>query len=201
MSKVSRKFALRGAAWLLATLAAQSDALAATPARRDSAAAAKPAAPHAELLQLAQQVAERGRDSTLPPHLSKMLGLNDGAKTTPVRQLVVRVGTLVHDFNVVSADHQHGVLFTSDESTQVTRAYALRHDGSLRLALEYVGNGVGTPMAQAAGRAGYQREVQFWSQYVRALPAARPAPAPAPVVRPAVPPAAPPPPRDATTHP
>lgn len=133
---------------------------------------AAPAAP-SPLIPFAQLVLEQGRDAQLPPHLSKMLALNDGSGPTPVRQVAIRVGTVVHDFNVVASDHRQRVLFTNDELSKLTKAYALRPDGTLRLALQYRSGGVSEPIAPAAAAKGFQTEVRFWSDYgYRKLPAA-----------------------------
>lgn len=146
------------------------------------------AAPPAELAVFAQQVQKEGHEARLPPHLSIVLALGDGTAPTPVRQAATRVGTVVHTFNVLAGVHRQRVLISYDESTQLTEAFMLRANGTLGKAVTYRSGGASRLMAPAAASAGFQHEVNFWSEYLRGRTMAPPlltAPAP----------------RDATIHP
>ena len=127
------------------------------------------------------------------------LALNDGTTPVPVRQIATRVDTVVHAFNVLAGERRQRVLFRYDESTHLTVAYSMRVDGALDKAVSYHSGGASSVVPPAAAKAGYLREVKFWSEYVRGKSAA-PAPVPAP---PGVSPAAAPPvptPDDAATR-
>jgi hypothetical protein len=158
--------------------------------------AAKAHSALAALALFAQTVQDKGHDAQLPPHLSKELALNDGARPTPVRQIATRVDTVVHAFNVLAGPRRQRVLFTYDEAAHLTQAYTLRTDGALGRAVSYRSGEAGMTMPLAAASAGYQREVKFWSEYVHGKPPVTPTQG----LRPAAPLPAQPAPDAATTH-
>jgi hypothetical protein len=82
-------------------------------------------------------VLKSGADATLPPNLSKVLGLASRGRATPVKQLVFRRGQVVHAFNVDPAHRHEIVLFIADEATRETTAYLMTPTGRLRKAVTY----------------------------------------------------------------
>jgi hypothetical protein len=119
---------------------------------------------------LTEQALQTGAHATLPPNVSGILGLGDPGKSVEVRQLIARDGHEVRTFNVSVAQHRDLVIFKVDEKAATAVAYLLAPGGRLRSAVSYHTGGQPQPLQPDQARAGFAREVRFWSG--RAAPAA-----------------------------
>ena len=112
---------------------------------------------------LAARALREGPVGRLPPHLSAALGLIRNDQGFAVRQLVVRQGSTVRNFNV-GADAPHSVVvILADEAAGLTTAYLLTHRGKLRRAIRYHTGEVPQELPAAQARPGFDAEVLFWS--------------------------------------
>jgi hypothetical protein len=70
------------------------------------------------------RVTSEGKASTLPPHLSLVLGLGDGVRPVPVKQAGKQDGHEVRTFNVVQTQGQRSVVLKGAcrQSSSRTRA-------------------------------------------------------------------------------
>jgi hypothetical protein len=118
---------------------------------------------------LTQQALTAGHQATLPPNLSRVLGLAAQGKGIEVRQLVTRAGKKVRTFNVSVADHRDLVIFSVDEGTQSTVAYLLAPGGRLRKAVSYQTGGPPRELSAAEANVGFAGEVRYWSALAREL--------------------------------
>lgn len=116
---------------------------------------------------LADQALREGADAKLPPHVSVVLGLTTREQSTAVKQIVDRAGHEVRTFNVCSTNHSKIVIFAVNEETQATTAYLLSSSGRLRKAVEYSTGAPARELSAAESRAGFSREVRYWSGRVR----------------------------------
>jgi len=119
------------------------------------------------LRALTDQTLRQGADAKLPPHLSVVLGLEAKLQSTPVRQLVERVGHEVRTFNVCSSNHQKLVIMTVDEEKQAVTGYLLSPGGKLSKAVSYSPGGAPRELPLAEARSGFNRELQYWSHRAR----------------------------------
>ena len=123
------------------------------------------------------RVVSEGKASTLPPHLSLVLGLGDGVQPVPVKQAGKRDGHEVRTFNVVQLQQKRPVvLMDHNEETWQINAFLLRSDGKLERAVTYKRGGSPQPLAGASARAGHQQQLKYWANEAGAL---RPPAAPA----------------------
>ncbi|HEY0767252.1 MAG TPA: hypothetical protein VGD47_04795 [Steroidobacteraceae bacterium] len=116
---------------------------------------------------LTQQALASGHHSTLPPHLSRVLGLTAKAESIEVRQLVTRADQTVRTFNVSVAHHGDVVIFFVDERTQATVAYLLGPGGKLRKAVSYQPGGEPRELSASEAHAGLAGEIRYWSGLAR----------------------------------
>jgi len=165
----ARRVAVLSATLLVVSLSVLGGALAATAGQAAADKATPAARARAALQWLAQftdQVKAKGSEAQLPPHLSRELGLNTGTSPTSVRQMVTRVGTTVHVFNVLAGERGQRVLFSFNEATQLAEAFRLRADGTLERGVSYRSGDVSSAMPPVVAGAGYRRELRFWHEYV-----------------------------------
>jgi len=117
------------------------------------------------------RVVSEGKASTLPPHLSLVLGLGDGVQPVPVKQAGKRDGHEVRTFSVVQLERKRSVvLMDYDEGTQQMNAFLLRSNGKLERAVTYKGGASAQPLAAAQARAGHQQQLQYWAHEAGSLP-------------------------------
>ena len=121
---------------------------------------------------LAARALDSGQNAKLPPHLSLVLGLGAGDESPPVKQIATRVGHEVRSFNVCTTNHRNLVIFVYDEDQRLTVAYLLSVAGTLRKAVSYVSGGPPKTLSLSKARPGFERELQFWSDYEAAQPPA-----------------------------
>jgi hypothetical protein len=118
---------------------------------------------------LIEQALTGGHQATLPPNVSRVLGLAAQGKSIEVRQLVTRADKIVRTFNVSVARHRDLVIFSVNEGTQATVAYLLAPGGSLRKAVSYQTGGPPLELSAAEAKVGFAGEVRYWSGLAREL--------------------------------
>jgi len=114
------------------------------------------------LAPLVDAVLAQGPRSTLPAHLSVVLGISAAESATAVKQAVVRDGHTVRTFNVRLAGPGDVVLMTVDEQDHATRAYLITVSGVLRKAVSYRAGAPAMQRNLMAVRADYASELKFW---------------------------------------
>jgi hypothetical protein len=120
---------------------------------------------------LAARALSEGPAARLPPNLCAVLKLTTNGQGLAVRQLVVRDGLTVRNFNV-GADAPHRVVvIVADEAAHLTTAYAVTPRGHLRRAVEYHTGEAPQDLPAAQAKAGFDAEVRFWSQAAATAPA------------------------------
>jgi len=107
-------------------------------------------------------VLAQGPQSTLPAHLSVVLGISAAERATAVKQAVIRDGHTVRTFNVGLARPGDVVLMNVDEQTHATRVYLVSASGTLRKAVSYRAGAPAMERNLIAARADYASEVKFW---------------------------------------
>jgi hypothetical protein len=118
---------------------------------------------------LIEQALTGGHQATLPPNVSRVLGLAAQGKSIEVRQLVTRADKIVRTFNVSVAHHRDLVIFSVDEGTRATVAYLLAPGGRLRKAVSYQTGGPPLELSAAEAKVGFAGEVRYWSGRAREL--------------------------------
>ena len=126
---------------------------------------------------LVKQALSGGYKSSVPPHVSLVLGLSAQGEAVETRQLVARAEQKVHTFNVELASPQRVVLFVVDEGAHNTVTYLLNASGKLRKAVSYDDGAAPHDVPEAQARAGLARERRFWTAHAPATapPGAPPA--------------------------
>ena len=117
------------------------------------------------------RVTSEGKASTLPPHLSLVLGLGDGVRPVPVKQAGKQDGHEVRTFNVVQTQGQRSVvLMDHDEQKQRTSAFLLRPNGKLERAVTYKTAAQPEPLGVAQARAALQQQLRYWANEASSMP-------------------------------
>ena len=114
------------------------------------------------LAPLVDAVLAQGPQSTLPAHLSVVLGISAAESATAVKQAVMRDGHTVRTFNVRVARPGDVVLMNVDEQTHATRVYLVSASGTLRKAVSYRAGAPAMERNLIAARADYASELKFW---------------------------------------
>lgn len=165
LGRVARGAALAAWAALASWLAAPGALLAGEVARQ---AAVAPDATRS-LLSLAPQVQARGASASLPPNLSRLLGLaGPSGGPVAVRQAVLRQAGDVHVYNVVAGGAARIVLFRVSGAQRRTEAFLVGEGGQLEHAVAYEGGGEAADMPADEAAAGYARETRLWLDYAGA---------------------------------
>ena len=103
-----------------------------------------------------------GVPAKLPPHISTLLGLSK-EEECPVRQNVVRTGTVVQGFDVSVANKNDVVLFVVDETANDQTLYLTSPAGALRkLVSVQAGVGAEARITDKEKKA-FEKEKQFWT--------------------------------------
>ena len=114
------------------------------------------------LAPLVDAVLAHGPQSTLPAHLSVVLGISAAESATAVKQAVMRDGHTVRTFNVRLARPGDVVLMNVDEQAHATRAYLISASGVLRRAVSYRAGAQAMERNLIAAHADYAGELKFW---------------------------------------
>ncbi len=112
-----------------------------------------------------------GVPAKLPPHISTLLGITQ-EQESPVRQGIVRGGTIVRGIDVSVANKKDVVLFVVDEAKNNQTLYLTSADGKLRKVVS-VKAGVGmASQITDEHRQAFEAEKKFWAdRLARAQPA------------------------------
>ena len=113
------------------------------------------------IAQAADTIVRQGFDARLPPHVSTLLGISD-EQESPVKQGVVRTGTVVQGLDVSVLNKDDIVLFVVNEGANDQSLYLTSPLGKLRKVVQ-VKAGVGTvvPITDEEQNA-FRKEKQFW---------------------------------------
>lgn len=107
------------------------------------------------------QTIEKGHDSSLPPHISDLLGISPERKEVPVKQ-AVRMGEPIRGFEVSTQNHNDVVLFVDSRAQKESTFYLTSRTGILRRVLS-IREGVGHPRRPSKeDQAAFQKEKQQW---------------------------------------
>ncbi len=114
-----------------------------------------------KLAQAAEITLREGRDANLPPHISTLLGLTR-EQEYPVKQGVIRTGSMVQGIDVSTANKSDIVLFVVDESTKDQKLYLTSPEGILRKVVSVkAGEGSVTKITEKEQES-FKKEKQFW---------------------------------------
>jgi len=109
------------------------------------------------------RVVNQGQSAMLPPHLSLVLGLGNGANSLPVRQLGIRDSHQMRTFNVAEVDGKRVVvLMNYNEETKITQALLLRHGHILDEAVTYRADAPPDHLSATRARAALAEELHHW---------------------------------------
>jgi hypothetical protein len=114
---------------------------------------------------LIDAVVRNGPASQVPAHLAVVLGLSAIEQSVPVKQAVMRAGTVVRTFNVAVARHEDVVLMAYDESSRSMKVYLVSAAGELRKAVSYQAGAPAIERSLADARNDFAGEVQFWKDF------------------------------------
>jgi len=113
------------------------------------------------MVRAVDRTLQEGRQATLPPHISSLLGIS-AEKESPVIQGVVRAEKTVRGFDVSVANKDDVVLFVVNETTNDQFLYLTSREGSLRKVVS-VKSGMGEIVQiTAEGKKSFEKEKQFW---------------------------------------
>ena len=115
------------------------------------------------LATLVDAVLRKGPNSQLPAHLSAVLGVSRLEQATPVKQAVMRDGSVVRTFNVCTAHHGDIVLITYDEQSRSSKAYLVSRAGALRKAVSYQAGAPASERSLADAAHDFANEIKFWT--------------------------------------
>ena len=115
------------------------------------------------LATLVDAVLRNGPNSQLPANLSVVLGVSRLEQTTPVKQAVMRDGSVVRTFNVCTAHHGDIVLITYDEQSRSSKAYLVSRAGALRKAVSYQAGAPASERSLADAAHDFANEIKFWT--------------------------------------
>ena len=115
------------------------------------------------LATLVDAVLRKGPNSQLPAHLSAVLGVSRLEQATPVKQAVMRDGSVVRTFNVCTAHHGDIVLITYDEQSRSSKAYLVSPAGALRKAVSYQAGAPASERSLADAAHDFANEIKFWT--------------------------------------
>lgn len=109
------------------------------------------------------RVVAQGQSAILPPHLSLVLGLGDGANSLPVRQLGIRDSHEIRTFNVAKVEGKRVVvLMNHNEETKITQALLLRRGNNLDKAVTYGADAPPDQLSAKRARAALTEELHYW---------------------------------------
>jgi hypothetical protein len=115
------------------------------------------------LAKLVDAVLRNGPNSQLPAHLSVVLGVSRLEQATPVKQAVMRNGSVVRTFNVCTAHHDDIVLITYDEQSRSSKAYLVSPAGALRKAVSYQAGAPASERSLTDAARDFANEIKFWT--------------------------------------
>jgi hypothetical protein len=115
------------------------------------------------LAKLVDAVLRNGPNSQLPAKLSVVLGVSRLEQATPVKQAVMRNGSVVRTFNVCIADHNDIVLITYDEQSRSSKAYLVSPAGALRKAVSYQAGAPASQRSLSDAAGDFANEIKFWT--------------------------------------
>jgi hypothetical protein len=119
--------------------------------------------PHAQarLAEAAEVTTTKGVSAKLPPHISTLLRITN-EQECPVKQAVIRSGSLIQGLDVSDANKNDIVIFTVDEGAGEQTLYLTSPDGTLRRVVT-VKAGVGSEIRITdKERRAFEKEKQFW---------------------------------------
>jgi hypothetical protein len=119
--------------------------------------------PHAQsrLAEAAEVTTTKGISAKLPPHISTLLRITN-EQECPVKQAVIRSGSLIQGLDVSEANKNDIVIFTVDEGAGEQILYLTSPDGTLRRVVT-VKAGVGSEIRITdKERRAFEKEKQFW---------------------------------------
>jgi len=111
---------------------------------------------------LIDAVLRSGPDGQVPAHLSVVLGLTKAERPIPVKQAVLREGSIVRTFNVSTVRHDDVVLMSYDEQARSMQAYLTSPAGTLRKAISYRAGGQAVERTTADAAIDFAMEVKRW---------------------------------------
>jgi hypothetical protein len=159
--------------WLTIVLLAPMGLMANTQAPSGAAAGAKADAT-AGVGALVAEAGRIGKDATLPPHLVEVLGLGTHVGGLAVRQLTLRQGSVVRNFNVSAENALDIVIFDYNESTRATLVCLLTPAAKLRRAVTYTAGEAPHILAGPEAQRRYAPELDYWLAIrLSAVPASR----------------------------
>jgi hypothetical protein len=115
---------------------------------------------------LASLVMTKGPVNQLPAHLSTVLGIGQG-EATPVRQAVLRDGSLVRTFNVRTNKPGDLVLIAYNEQSRASKVYLVSTGGELRKAVSYQAGGPPAERSATDAQSDFAIELKFWTDFER----------------------------------
>lgn len=111
--------------------------------------------------QAAEITSSKGFDAKLPPHIATLLRIVN-EQECPVKQSVVRNGSIVQGLDVSVANKSDVIIFVVDESARDQSLYLTGPDGALRRVVR-VSGGVGNEIRITdKERKAFQQEKQYW---------------------------------------
>ena len=113
------------------------------------------------LAEAAAVTTTKGVSAKLPPHISTLLRITN-EQECPVKQAVIRSGSLIQGFDVSVANKNDIVIFTVDEGASDQTLYLTSPDGTLRRVVT-VKAGAGSEIRITdKERRAFEKEKQFW---------------------------------------
>lgn len=114
---------------------------------------------------LADRVVNQGQSALLPPHLSLVLGLGNGAHSLPVKQLGIQTSQEMRTFNVAKVQGRRVVvLMNYNGETKITQALLLRPGQRLDKAVTYVAGTAAGALSGDQARAALTEQLHYWQQ-------------------------------------
>jgi hypothetical protein len=103
---------------------------------------------------------EKGHESTLPPHISTLLGISHG-KEVPIKQ-AIEMGEPIKGFEVSTDEHHNVVVFVENRTAKETTFYLTSRAGTLRKVLS-VREGTGYSRQPTKDDVeSFRKEKQLW---------------------------------------
>jgi len=104
---------------------------------------------------------EQGRDATLPPHISHLLGISPQEHEVPVKQFT-QMGEPIRGFEVSKDEHNNVVVFVERRAQKKTTFYLTSPRGRLRRVLSVI-EGVGYDRLPTENdKQEFEKEKLYW---------------------------------------
>ncbi len=118
---------------------------------------------------LIDTVTRKGAESFLPAHLSMVFGMTRIERAMPVKQAMMRDGSMVRTLNICKDKPEDVVFIAYDEESKSSKAYLLSPSGVLRKAVAFQAGAPATERALGDAAGDFASERKFWTDFERSL--------------------------------